>query len=167
MPSILVHKASPTDCRKLVQWSNLLQLWETKSVFLQYDSERQSISIAVKKLRRGAKVMTSTGRIHRVAFLVFALLIFCATPGWSQGYERRVEVSWDFSTATTAPGWITDYPSINLRLSNGALIFPAREVEPTLFSPSISVSVAPLQVMEVVMSSETTGRDPTRMGRRI
>ena len=96
--------------------------------------------------------------MRRVAFLVFALLIFCAAPGWSQGYERKVEVSWDFTTATDPLGWTTDYPSINLHLSNGALIFPAREVEPTLFGPSISVSVAPLQVMEVVMSSETTGR---------
>jgi hypothetical protein len=47
----------------------------------------------------GTKIMTTTGRIHRVAFLVVALLIFCAATGWSEGCERRVEVSWDLSMA--------------------------------------------------------------------
>jgi hypothetical protein len=101
--------------------------------------------------------MTSTGRIHRVAFLVFALLIFCAAPGWSQGYERKVEVSWDFTTATTTLGWTTCCaPSSGLGLSNGALIFPATEQDWVLLSPRISVPAAPLQVVEIVMSSDTT-----------
>ncbi len=102
--------------------------------------------------------MKSAGRMHRVAFLAFALLIFCAAPGWSQGYERKVEVSWDFSTATSILGWSPSEPLSGFGLSNGALIFPATEGYQLLFSPWISVPAAPLQVMEVVMSSETAGR---------
>jgi hypothetical protein len=153
-----VHKAGPTDCRKLVSWSNLLQLCKRKSVFLQYDSERQSISSAVKKLRRGTKVMTGTGRIHRVAFLAFAFLIFCATPGWSQGYERKVEMSWDFSTATTTLGWDPCCePSSGFGVSNGALIFHATEQAWVLKNTVISVPGALRQLVEIVMSSDTTG----------
>jgi len=58
--------------------------------------------------------MKVTGRIHRVGFLVVAFLIFCAAPGWSQGYERKVELSWDFTTATTTLGWTTNGPSSSL-----------------------------------------------------
>jgi len=144
--------------RKPVQWSNLLQLWKRKSVFLQSDSERQSSSITAKKLRWGTKVMKSTGRIHRVGLLVFALLIFCAAPGWSHGYERRVEVSWDFTTATTTLGWTTNDPLVNLSVSNGALIFQARDQVWDLLSPSISVPAAALQLVELVMASDTTVR---------
>jgi len=100
--------------------------------------------------------MTSNGRIHRVAFLVFALLIFCATPGWSQGYERRVEVSWDFTTATTTLGWYPVEPVSGFGLSNGTLIFPATEQAWAVFSPSVSVPTAPPQLVEIVMRSDTT-----------
>ena len=73
--------------------------------------------------------MRSTGRIHRVALLAFALLILCAATGWSQGYERRVEMSWDFTTATTTLGWYPDNgPLSNFGISNGALIFLDAEV---------------------------------------
>ncbi len=101
--------------------------------------------------------MTSTGRIHRVGFLVVAFLIFCAATGWSQGYERKVEMSWDFTTATTTLGWAPNEPSSGFGLSNGALTYQATEQAWVLESPSISVPAAPLQVMEVVVSSETSG----------
>ena len=101
--------------------------------------------------------MTSTGRNHRVALSVFALLMFCAVRGWSQGYERRAEMSWDFSTATTPLGWTTVNASSNLGLSNGALIFPA--TTPAILSPSISVPAAPMQLVELVMASDTTVMD--------
>jgi hypothetical protein len=65
--------------------------------------------------------MTSTGRICRVALLVFALLIFCAAPVWSQGYERKVEVSWDFSTAATTFGWT---PEVSAGASSSGYEFP-------------------------------------------
>jgi hypothetical protein len=67
--------------------------------------------------------MKSLGRIHRVAFLVFALLVFCAATGWSQGYERKVEVSWDFSTATTTLGWTPERSEFEFGLTNGALMY--------------------------------------------
>src|SRR5512135_3286177 len=105
MASILVHRVSPTDWRKLVPWSNLLRLWETRSVLSPYDSGQHRISIAVKRLRWGTKAMISIGRIHRVALVVFTVLVFCADSGWSQGYERRVEASRDFTTATNPLGW--------------------------------------------------------------
>jgi hypothetical protein len=98
--------------------------------------------------------MTSTGRIHRVALSVFALLVFCP----AQGNERRVDLSWDFTTATTPLGWYPYEPSSGFGLSNGALIFQATEQTWVLKSPSISVHAAPLQVIEIEMSSETTGR---------
>ena len=115
----------------------------------------------MKKLRRGTKDMTYTSRIDRVGFLVFALLIFCAAPGWSQGYERRVEMSWDFTTAATPLGW-SQYgspedgnPPLNGGLSfNGALIWPAGEETQILWGPWISVPTAPLQLVEVVMASD-------------
>ncbi len=101
--------------------------------------------------------MKSTGPIHRVAFLVVALLIFCATPGWSQGYERRVEASWDFTTATSTLGWTTNFgPPSNFGLSNGALTFPATAQVQLLFSPRISVPAASMQLVEVVMASDRT-----------
>ncbi len=100
--------------------------------------------------------MTSTGRIHRVAFLVSALLIFCATPGWSQGYERKVDVSWDFSTATTPLGWAPCCePSSGFGVSNGTLIFPSTEQVQVLVSPSISAPTTPLQLWDIEMSSDT------------
>ncbi len=103
--------------------------------------------------------MKVTGRIHRVAFLVFALLIFCTAPGWSQGYERKVEMSWDFTTATTPLGRNTYEQSVsNFGLSNGSLIFHATEQAWILKNTVISVPGAPLQLVEIVMSSYTTGR---------
>jgi hypothetical protein len=99
--------------------------------------------------------MTSTGRIRRVALLVFALLIFCAAPVWSQGSERKVEASWDFSTATTTLGWTPVEPVSGFGLSNGALLFPATEQAWAVFSPTVSVSTAPLQLVEIEMSSDT------------
>ncbi len=100
--------------------------------------------------------MTSTGRIHQVAFLTVALLTIGAAPGWSQGYERKVEASWDFTAATTPLGWYPDNgPLRNFGIHNGALIFPTTEVAGVLFGPEISVPAAPLQLVEIEMSSAT------------
>ncbi len=82
-------------------------------------------------------------------------MIFCAAPGWSQGYERKVEMSWDFTTATTTLGWYPDNgPLRNFGIHNGALIFPDATVVGVLFGPEILVPAAPLQLVEIEMSSD-------------
>jgi photosystem II stability/assembly factor-like uncharacterized protein len=110
---------------------------------------------SVRSYCGGTKVMRYTSRIHGVGFGVVAFLIFCAIPGWSQGYERKVEMSWDFTTATTTLGWYPDNgPLSNFGISNGVLVFPDAEVVGVLFGPEISVPAAPLQLVEIEMSSD-------------
>ena len=84
--------------------------------------------------------MRSTNRIHRVALLVFALLIFCAATGWSQGYQRKVEVSWDFTTATTTLGWAPNADLSDFGLSQGTLIYHPTSEVPELISTSTTRS---------------------------
>src|SRR5580704_8401304 len=99
--------------------------------------------------------MTCLGRQMAMAPLLLArgLASLC----WSQQYRRQVSVSWDLGNASDPMGWSPVAPLSNSRVNNGTLSFTATQQIYTIFGPPISVTAAPMQRVEILMSSDTAG----------
>jgi len=91
-------------------------------------------------------------------FLIANLLLLCA-PGacLAQAYQHNVSQSWDFTTGSTTQGWspIANVPQFGVQ--NGTLVVTATATTYIIYSPAITVATAPMQLVEVVMSSNTVG----------
>ena len=75
----------------------------------------------------------------------------------AQQYQSQVDVSWDFTTASTTLGWTPISPLSNFSVKNGALTFTATQQIYTVYGPSISIPTAPIELVEILMSSDTAG----------
>jgi hypothetical protein len=85
------------------------------------------------------------------------LVLGCGSMCWSQEYLQNVSVTWDFTTAAGPLGWSPIPPLSGFGVQNGALTFTATVQDDIVYSPAISVPTAPLQLVEIVMSSNTAG----------
>ncbi len=89
--------------------------------------------------------------------LLFACLLI--VPGQlcrAQAYQQNTAISWNFSTATTALGWTPVASLSHFGIQNGALAFTATSTA-GVYSPSFSVPAASMQLVEILMSSDTAG----------
>jgi hypothetical protein len=89
-----------------------------------------------------------------VALWLLAFGLTSACP--AQQYQNQVDVNWDFTTATSSLGW-TGGGLTSFGINNAALVFTANSQTYWIRSPLISVSTAPLQLVEIVMSCNTAG----------
>lgn len=107
----------------------------------------------------GAASPTGAGRLATclVALVSFVLVLGCTSTCWSQAYQQNISVTWDFTTAAGPLGWSPIAPLSGFGVENGALTFRATEQDDIVYSPAISVPTAPLQLVEIVMSSNTAG----------
>lgn len=91
----------------------------------------------------------------------FALLAFCSVAVScvcsAQGYRQDVIQSWNFATASTTLGWAPVVPLTNFGTQNGSLTFTATQQTYTICSGPFSFSTAPMQLVQIVMSSNTAG----------
>lgn len=96
-----------------------------------------------------------------VSLIIFAVGASVA-PSWAQPYQHNVGANWDFTTAKDSLGWTPAANVSNFGVRNGALTFTAvpytgsTSVIP-IFSPSISVPTASMQLVEIVMSTDQAG----------
>src|SRR5580658_4354515 len=91
--------------------------------------------------------------------VLFRSLLFFGliSPCWSQPYQHQVGVSWNFTPASSPLGWSPIAALSNFGVQNGALTFTATSQITIVYSPAISVPTAPMQLVEIVMSSDTAG----------
>jgi uncharacterized protein (TIGR03437 family) len=91
--------------------------------------------------------------------VLFRSLLFFGliSPCWSQPYQHQVGVSWNFTPASSPLGWSPIAALSNFGVQNGALTFTATSQITIVYSPAISVPTKPMQLVEVVMSSDTAG----------
>ena len=75
----------------------------------------------------------------------------------SQPYQHQVGVSWNFATASSPLGWSPIGSLSNFGAQNGTLTFTATSQINIVYSPAISVPTEPMQLVEIVMSSDTAG----------
>lgn len=94
---------------------------------------------------------------HLMALVSLVVAPGCASRCWAQAYQENVSVTWNFATAAGPLGWSPIAPLSVFGVQNGALTFTATEQDDILYSPAISVPTAPLQLVEIVMSSNTAG----------
>jgi hypothetical protein len=98
-------------------------------------------------------------RCHRRnAAMAFWLLTFgCASICWPQPYQHHVGASWDFKTASNPLGWSPIDPLSNFGIHNQALTFTATSQVAIVYSPAIKIPTQQMQLVEIVMSSDTAG----------
>src|SRR5580698_5768385 len=102
----------------------------------------------------------STWRINSIPGAIVSLLTLSTgltLNCWSQGYQHAVGVSWNFASAANSLGWSPIQPLTNFGVANGALTFTATSQIISVLSPSISVPTESLQLVELVMKSDTAG----------
>src|SRR5580658_6710877 len=89
--------------------------------------------------------------------LPYFLALGFASACWSQGYQHNVSESWDFTAASSSLGWAPAATLKSFGVQSGALTFTATQQIYTVCSASISIPTAAMQLVEIVMSSNTAG----------
>jgi len=96
--------------------------------------------------------------LRREALLAAWLLTFgLASACWSQGYQHNVSQSWDFTAASSSLGWAPVVALKSFGVQNGALTFTATQQIDIVCSASIAAPTAAMQLVELVMRSDTAG----------
>jgi glycosyl transferase family WbsX len=96
--------------------------------------------------------------LHRGAPITLCVLaISAASVCWSQGYDHHVAADWNFAKAGATLGWAPISPLTKFGIEKSALTFTATSESVIVYSSSISVPAEPMQLVEVVMSSNTAG----------
>jgi len=111
----------------------------------------------IERRRAGLALKKMSYLRTQVVLVPWLLALGLASTCWSQGYQRNVSQSWDFTTASNSLGWSPIVALQNFGIKNGALTFTATQQIDIVCSASISVPTASMQLVEIVMSSDTVG----------
>lgn len=96
--------------------------------------------------------------VYRHAVASLGLLAFSiASVSWPQGYSHHVAADWNFAAKGSTLGWTPIVPLNSFGFQKGALTFTATSEAVIVFSSAITVPAEPMQLVEVVMSSNTAG----------
>jgi hypothetical protein len=106
---------------------------------------------------RQSKPITSTCLCRRGVKSLGLLLFSVASACWPQGYRHHVAADWNFATAGTTLGWTPISPLTSFGFHKGALTFTATSETSLVYSSPITVPAEPMQLAEIVMSSNTAG----------
>jgi len=99
-----------------------------------------------------------SGRLYRNALSALWLLTFAfASTCCSQPYQHQVSVNWNFKTASNPLGWSPIDPLNNFGIQKEALTFTATSQVTIVYSPAIEIATKQMQLVEIVMSSDTSG----------